>query len=294
MAPSGDSLCGRIAETVAARLARGIAAGEAALFYARSSLGLESEEEMGALLSLGERDESGIARIVFHPDEELRLAVEPLIPGEGLPAEALRRLAEEAGVLISRVRVLLPGGTEAVMDVAGALLGRFIGSLNLHIPLADLAEDDRSNSIDDNLILRARVMIRSSGFRNTARREEFLRRMHRVYLVERRAGAGDFLARLDFILRLFRDAPDDGDIYSMIAGKRNELLLQMNRAREYEEARAAMGNEYMMLRKIHPPVFNPVRAESELRYAEELCREVCGREAGERPSIESFNFGVLR
>lgn len=293
MAPSRDSLCGRIAEVVADRLARGVAAGEEAVFYARSSLGLESAEEIGALLSLGERDETGIAAIVFHPDEELRLAVEPMIPPEGLSARELRRVARETEGRVPRVHVLLPGGIHAHMGVAGALLERFIGALNLQVPCADLAGNAPAPSVDADLVLRARVMIRNSGSRITARREEFLRRMHRVYLAEGCAGAADFLARLDFVLRLFQDAPGDRDIYSMIAGKRNELLLQMNRAREYEEARAVMGNEYMMLRRIHPPVFNPVQAESELRFAEELCRDVCGREAVERPSIETFNLGGL-
>ncbi len=294
MAPSRDSPCGRIAEAVADRLARGVAAGEEALFYARSSLGLESAGEIGALLSLGERDGSGLAELVFHPDEELRLAVEPLIPSGGLSAEELRRVARETEGRIPRVRILLPGGVHVLMGVAGALLERFIGALNLHVSCADLAGNDLLNAMDNDLILRARVMIRSSGSQITARRKEFLRRMHRVYLVDRRAGARDFLPRLDFVLRLFRETPEDRDVYAMLAEKRNGLLYQMNRAREYEEMRAAMGNEYMMLRRIHPPVFNPVQAENEIRFAEGLCRDVCGREAGDRPSVETFNLGVLR
>lgn len=290
-----SSLSDGIASAIADHLRRGITAGEDSLFYARSSLGLESAEEMGALLALGERDESGLAELVFHPDDELRLAVEPLIPEDGLSAEEVRGVAVKEGDLVPRVRVLLPDGCESIMDIAGAPLERFVGRLNLHISLGFLSDAPPPHSgAVDAVLLCERVMIRNAGFMKTARREDFLRRMQGALLMGSCMDAADFLERLDFMLRLFGESPDDRDVCAMIMEKRNALLFEMNRAREYEEARIAMGMEFLMLKRIHPPVFNPDKTESDLRLADAICRVVCGHEPYESPPLEAFNLGAVR
>ena len=115
---------------------RGFVAGGDVLHFACSALDVTACEEIAAILADGDREQSGLSELVFHPPAEFRSGIEEFLPPEGVRPEIENKIlvACECGIGVTRISFACCG-LAAECPVTRDMLRAFTSALHLGNPV---------------------------------------------------------------------------------------------------------------------------------------------------------------
>ncbi len=277
-----------IAERLVRMLSRETALGPESVRFIDSTFSNPSPAEIALRLadeSDPERD--GLLELLLSPDEDHRVAIEPLLESAADvdESEIARRLLQDVG----RVRFRLPdrrGAFEVVLTtalaqgfVAGLAIGRRIPA-ELRAALQPIA-DDRDR-------LQACVTLRHAGLSFTPERTGILCR------IVGRPEAGDrFRDCLAFALELLKSVDTEEALWGFLAARKRRLVEALADARRQDELLARTGFEVAQSRGRRLGWVDRAAAEQELGFIDRVSLSVFGRSphAGAERMATTFEVG---
>ena len=247
--------------------------------YARSGLGITGTHEIISLISDPDAYGEGLVDLVFVPDLELRGLIEPLVPQRGMDERDIRRIAAQvsSGLKETEISFREPGDS-AIVPLRGIVIQAFIRRLRLSrsVPFSLTSKD---KDMPCTAIIKARIMVRMSGYTPFAGGDDILRRLLYNFPASSPNEIVSFPEALAFMLQVMSEYPDSTDFFSMISSKKRLLLKSLQRAEDFESRISRFSMDYLMSRRITPSAVDREMTGQEIRTADMVCRVLYGKPA---------------
>jgi hypothetical protein len=218
-----------------------------------------------------ERD--GLLALLLSPDEEHRVAIEPLLDSaesdvdEG---EIAARLADA----VDRVRFRLPEGRGAFTVALTAELARgFVAALAVGRRIPPALGAALQAIADERERLLARVTVRHAGVELTPGRTAILCRV----IAQPAVGDPGFLGCLGFALEVLGAVDTEAALWALLEGRKRRLVEALAGRRRQDELLARAGFEVAQSRGRRLGFVDRDAAERELGFIDRVCRSVFGR-----------------
>lgn len=272
-APGLPAPAAAIAERLVRMLSREAALGPESVRFIDSTFSTPSAAEIARRLadeSDPERD--GLLELLLSPDEDHRVAIEPLLESAADvdESEIARRLLRDVG----RVRFRLPDGRGAFEVVLTAALARgFVAGLAIGRRIPAELRAALQPIADDRDRLQACVTLRHAGLSFTPARTGILCR------IVGRPEAGDrrFRDGLAFALELLKSVDTEEALWAFLAARKRRLVEALADARRQDELVAQAGFEVAQSRGRRLGWVDRAAAEQELGFIDRVCLSVFGR-----------------
>jgi hypothetical protein len=278
--PEADDLIHAIANTITAYFTRGIIAGEDIIFFADSTLGVTDEKDIARLLTDSDWYGDALRDLVFAPTPFLRIAIEMMIPPEGLSGEACKDIC---GLILSSLKNTCisfgKSGHSIMVNISGAIIARFLGRLNLNKRVILPLVTDTASAHNQEFCARARVIMRNARYRTSPEREKFLSEMIGRMISDKRFSEETITDCLVFMLSLFEEFGDDSDVYSLISEKKRSFDVQLSDIADYQEYAQRYSMDYLMSQRIHRPAIDHEDIMKKIYLSDLICMSVYDRPA---------------
>jgi hypothetical protein len=263
-----------IAECLAHLLSREVALGPECLRFIDSTFSNPTAAGIARLLadeSDPERD--GLLELLLSPDEEHRLAVEPLLEsaaGDVDEGGIAARLADA----VDRVRFRLPEGRGSfAAELTPALARGFVAALALGRRIPEALRAALRSIEDERERLLAGVTVRHAGLELTAARTEILCRM----VGRPEPGGPAFRGCLAFALELLKSVDTEDALWRFLEDRKRRLVEALAGLRRQDELLARAGFEVAQSCGRRMGFVDRDAAGRELGFIDRVCRSVFGR-----------------
>jgi hypothetical protein len=262
-----------IAARLVRLLSRETALGQGSVRFIDSTFSNPSAAEIARRLadeSDPERD--GLLELLLSPDEDHRVAIEPLLEPDANvdEPEIARRLLRDVG----RVRFRLPDGRGAFEIVLTAALARgFVAGLAIGRRIPAELRAALQPIADDRDRLLACVTLRHAGLNFTPARTGILGRI----VGRPETGGRRFRDCLAFALELLKSVDTEEALWTFLCARKRRLLEALGDARRRDELLARAGFEVAQSRGRRLGWVDRAAAEQELGFIDRVCRCVFGR-----------------
>jgi hypothetical protein len=266
-----------IADTINEYFDNGIVAGDDVVSFVNSTLGITAEDDIALLLTDIELYGEGLFDLVFTPTPQLRIAIETLIPQEGLTDEACKNLNNL--ILKDRKNTWIffgKTGHSLIVDLSEPIIRRFITRLNLHKRIAFTAATGAAYAVNQEFNTRVRVIMRNARYTASPVREKFVAEMIERLKSNVMIQEETIIDCLVFILELFDEIGQDYKIYSMISEKKRTFVSLLADAANFNEFVGRYSMEYLMSQRIQRPVVDPDDMRKKIYLADLICMSVYG------------------
>lgn len=263
-----------IAECLVRMLGGEVALGPGCVRFIDSTFSTPSAVEIARRLadeSDPERD--GLLALLLSPDEEHRLAIEPLLESDGGEVdggEIAARLARGIGC----VRFRLPEGRGAfAVALTAELAHGFVAGLALGRRIPPALRTALRPIADERERLLACVTVRHAGVELTPARTAILCR------VVAQPGAGDagFRGCLAFALEALESVGTEAELWALLEGRKRRLIEALAGQRRQDELIAHAGFEVAQSRGRRLGFVDRDAAGRELGFIDRVCRSVFDR-----------------
>lgn len=260
---------------------RGFVAGGDVLHFACSALDVTACEEIAAILADGDREQSGLSELVFHPPAEFRSGIEEFLPPEGVRPEIENKIlvACECGIGVTRISFACCG-LAAECPVTRDMLRAFTSALHLGNPVrCDILYAAELNADTRRMLLPARSLLRRCRYPSNAEREWLLRRLVERQRADPHGDVASFMEVLAFVLRLFGTYGADAGCAAMLAAEKRIWKNALHAARKFEEECGRYSMDMLMSFRITPPAIHCDEARRNIFLADLVSAEVYGKPA---------------
>lgn len=254
-----------IAAAVAGIWEKGVVLSDDTLFFLESSQGITTPEELeNALEAEDFPDREMILEMIFFPDRPVRMALEPLLAGEGL--EEIR-ISEVTGFLAgnrSRIRLHCPeGGPPINLKIPREQIDLFIARLYLNRSIPPDICDALATHHPWPTVLSCRVYLRCKNFRFKARHTRFITR----FIRKARDLSQGFTVLFELFCHILSRAGESDDLEFHIWETRRHETETLRQIQKFEQKRDRYNMEYLMMSKYQVP---PDSAEAVERRIQQL------------------------
>ena len=278
--PVDNDLLHVIADTIIEYFAHGIMAGDDVVFFADSTLGMTSAENIARLLADADLYGEGLYDLIFTPTPQLRTAIEILIPPEGLSDEARKDINEL--ILISRKNTRIcfsKTGHSAIVDLSEPIICRFLTRLNLNKRIVFPLATGTAYAVNQEFYTRVRVIMRNARYTASPVREKFVAEMIECMISNVLIQEEIIIDCLVFMLNLFGEVGQDIEIHSLISEKKRSFVALLADAANFHEYAGRYSMEYLMSQKIQLPVVDPDELRKKIYLTDLICMSVYGTPA---------------
>ncbi len=236
----------------------GISASDEILSFAESTLGIDPIKDLSSLLSSGDPDLDGLLDLLFSPDQELKMSMEPFIQLEGINADDVSSLR---GMILEKhntVMVML-GVSDINVPVilTEPLLNRFLCKLNLEKSISSMNTGDLPSIFSEEDIMSFRVLLRHSRYHPSAYSDMIIiSLLNGLVLIT--GGHKPVIVHdcLSHLLELFSENPEHGDLRSLLSMKMRYYRDMLEKAAQFGDYLGKYTMEFLMSQKIQPPTIN--------------------------------------
>lgn len=159
-----DPAIERLAEAVAAHLAKGLPQDAAVAHFIRSTHGALPPHRLAALLADGDDPQgASLAELLLFPGEDTARALEPALARAGLDGDGAAALAERLAAAVDRAVAILPDGTRLAVPMDAEAAARFVARLGPTRGLPEELADLFRRRFGEETALRLGVAARRSG-----------------------------------------------------------------------------------------------------------------------------------
>ncbi len=253
----------------------GIPPGEKTLFFIESTFGTAAPEFLAPLLCGSDDTEAEtLFELIFFPDEDFQVQLEPHIPPEAFfPADVeilTERLVQEKWA----PPIVLPGGIEIpTSSITSSAIRQFVCRLNIVRRIdSRVSRSIAARFSDDGSIRRCRVRLRNGRFPFDSRTVAFL-----CDFFSRLPGSdADVLSLLDITVELLNHTADDTDIYSALMDRKRHCLRMIRQAERCEKDMREQPMEALMLRGVAITSVDTEKLLQQMAAIDRICLAVYG------------------
>ena len=240
----------RIADAIFRSWENGMVLSRDVLFFMESTFGITSFQELEALIRDNSNpDRDTLLELIFYPDLSVRLAIEPLLEGQGLSQAIVSEIETILAADHEQVRISYPPGKRPVLaNSCGHHITSFVRRLYLDRDIDPGICDALSRHYPEPIALECRVSIRCTNINWSGLKKQLLGRF-----IQNASLHGEFVDLFEMVLGLLSDAPDRGPLeYHFMRRQQQEkdLLLDIQR---FEEKRDRFSMEYLMMSRYPVP-----------------------------------------
>ncbi len=249
-----DHAADAIARHILFRIEPGIIVGDDVLEFARSCLGVESDEVLLRLISDSDLYGDGLVDLVYVPDRTLAYDVETLIPPRGLPDMTVAEIIRIVGSSISPPDFIINGTRYRTEETVNPLIWKkFIQRMKLSVEVPIGGIPIIGNHGTDRRHIESRIIVRHARHTRTEHRDRELRWAY-TSLFPDDSICDDLLHQgIEFIVDLFSECGTGDTLYDALCRKRRACETLMDRMDRYAALAARYGCEYMQSMRITPP-----------------------------------------
>lgn len=254
-------------------------------------LGVDSSEEMAALLNEKDGHGEGIIPLAFSPPMSLKRTIEPHVPVEGLNENECYGLVRRIAGNIPKTPVHVPGlpGDIAVI-VDENKVSIVVTGLHLQNDIHQSVPAFMSRPDVDDFAVEARVLIRAKTHHRGDEGNGFIRAMLEKMAMEPRVNDEEKLATIELVLRIFAEGDPDGDVFSLLRRRKQSIEKQLEMAGQFDEMRSRYSMDIIMSMKHAAPAVDPVQARKDIRRLDRACFLVLNRVPESRFDIQPVRF----
>ena len=252
--------------------------------FMETTFGAADVETLQAVLADADSSEGeSLLDLIFFPDQDLQVAIEPLLTehrlGEADIAALAARLKRKP--VLARLRI---AGAERVIPVAMPAFAAdaFLSRLHLAwqpeeaLSAAIMSWEGRGLAPAGDAAegrLRLRVRLRNASLPQTPVQVRFLC----DFLERLSAEEEDFVNQLDFILVFLKEHPDAQNLYRALMDRKRFLFRHLQKAHRAAEFAARNNMETLVMTGVRTPYFDTACAERELAMIDGIATAVFGR-----------------
>jgi hypothetical protein len=217
-----------------------------------------------------ERD--GLLALLLSPDEEHRLAIEPLLDSaEGDVDEG--KIADRLTHDVDRIRFRLPEGRGSfTVELTPTLARGFVAGLALGRRIPQALREALRPIADERERLLARVTVRHASLDLTPARTGILCRV----AAQPGAGGAGFRGCLGFALEVLGAVDTEAELWALLEGRKRRLIEALAGQRRQDEMIARAGFEVAQSRGRRLGFVDRDAAGRELGFIDRVCRSVFG------------------
>ena len=258
----------RLEDCIRAFMAEGMVLSEEVQRFMETTFGdADGQTLQDVLVDPDSSEQESLLDLIFFPDTDLQVAIEPLLATHNLSEADIRQLAERLKRVPAAARLRVPGEARRIaLEMPAFAVDALLSRLNLAWqPTEDLAAaiakwDAQSLSpVGDQRDgrLRLRVRLRNAGLRQTATQVRFL-----SHFLERMPAAGEgFVDQLDFVLVFLQEHQDARNLYEALMDRKRFIFRHLQKARRAAEFAARNNMETLAMTGVRTPYFDTAAAE---------------------------------
>jgi hypothetical protein len=264
----------QLAGVLADCMAQGLFLSADTLFFLSSTYGITSAQELEN--SLGDRnldDREVILELIFFPNRQLRLLIEPLLEKARFGTEDESKIAGLLHQLRTKARFIFPDNAPVVLDdIPPFILEHHVKRLYI----ANTPHPDICRALQTHLLgavaLSSMAALRCRQITLSDRKVRFL-----CAFIEKAAAQTDtFEAHFDLTVTLVDRISDYCSIADGLADHRKQLVCRLKRVREFEEKRDRYGMEYLLLSRYPVPTESQEGLREKIRMLDQIERKQNG------------------
>lgn len=266
-------------------LHQGINAGKDVISFAESTLGIATIDDLARIISGPDSSDTGLLDLIFSPGNDLRKAIEPHVPLQGLTPDEADAIAGTISGDVHTADVIFAGtGVIVAVNITPALVAGFINKLNLCKVLPFRTPADFPDYLSDETVIALRVLVRTSRYRSGTDHDAVI-----VTLIKglgRLTGGDDtpLIAEcLSLLLELFNENQAARDSSAMLSAEKRRYEDILRKASQFGEYIARYSMEFLMANKVQPPAADIGEIRRRLYLLDLISMAVFERPAGGYP-----------
>ena len=271
---AAETDCRQLATDIRRILAQGIRISDAVLHYMVSTVSSPPADALTAAISdVADADNASLCELVFSPDETLQIALEPLLAKTAFQAvdEAV-----VAGFLMAQpltTGLVFPAPyPRLTVDMPPDVVESFVSHLKISWQMAPRLSQAVSRFVAGSFQGAARVRLRHARVAYTGQQVDFL-----CGLFEKLGTDTDnFPACFDFMLDLFAESPDAGDVRLRLKEKKRFYFKALQIAETVAARQQQSNMETLILQGSRFPHVDPEEPRRRMRLIDRISRAMFG------------------
>ena len=244
------------------------------IHYAESTLGVSAEDDIIDMLAGNENYGEGIIELVFSPDDEIRIGIEPLLNKDGIADDFQEEIIDHLKKSIKSANLIFPDTSEAFQAaISEQIIRSFVERLYLTRPVPYNINNNAETIMEKDGATIARVKIRNSRYVSTGERDSFLKKIIESYSSEGKIDQNLFFDLIEFLLNIFRRHNLNEDIYIIINDERRSLEKMLFQSKEFKEQNKRYNMEMLMSLKITPLAIDEEHVERKVKIADMILND---------------------
>lgn len=266
-------------------LHQGINAGKDVISFAESTLGIATIDDLARIISGPDSSDTGLLDLIFSPGNDLRKAIEPHVPLQGLTPDEADAIAGTISGDVHTADVIFAGtGVIVAVNITPALVAGFINKLNLCKVLPFRTPADFPDYLSDETVIALRVLVRTSRYRSVTEHDRAV--ISLLKGLGRLTGGDDtpLIAEcLSLLLELFNENQAARDSSAMLSAEKRRYEDILRKASQFGEYIARYSMEFLMANKVQPPAADIGEIRRRLYLLDLISMAVFERPAGGYP-----------
>jgi hypothetical protein len=242
------------------------------LNFIRSAYGLSDTNEISSFITSGD-DSGAVIDLVSYPDDEFRESAEKLIPGEGLSLSEIQAIEK---ILIDSESIcpIIISSREVTLSEDDSRLCRrlILKRLNLQIPLNMI--DYYKNEDEIFNYDKIRSQLRKRKFKANEVNSLFINDLIHNYRNVKNKNYNEFAALLESSCTLLSGS--DTKPYEILSEKKYFYENAIMEAEEFSLLMKTYSMEFIMMKRIQPPLITIEEARSNIKLIDRLTSIVYG------------------
>lgn len=259
-----------IASAVIDNIKRGFEADSDTINFIRSAYGLSGIDEIVSFIEDGD-DGGTVAGLVSYPEDSFRELIEKFIPADGISSDQIKNI-EDLLLESEELCSILISGRKIILSIADSriCLKQFLKKLNLQIPLTYY----RETSETDFNIYPIKAQLRKRKFIENNLNSLFVSDLIYNYNLLKNKTDSEFLSLIEITCRLLSGT--DTEPLEVLTEKKYFYENAVMEAEEFSLLMKTYSMEFIMMKRIQPPLISIDEARSIIRLIDRLTSIVYG------------------
>ncbi len=243
-----------IARHIITRVEPGIIVGDDVVEFARSCLGVESDEELFLLISDPDLYGDGVVDLVFVPDRTLVHDVEHMIPPGGLPDKAVKNIIRIVSTSIGSPAFIINGTRYRAEETRDPRIWEnFVRRMKLSVEVPIAGIPIVGNNETQRRHIESRIIVRHARYTRSASRDRDLKWAYALLFPDDSISDELLHHGVAFIVELFGEYGTCDTLYDSLYKKRRACEMLMDQMDRYAALASRYGSEYMLFMRVAPP-----------------------------------------
>lgn len=265
-----------IAEKIKEALQNGFALHGRILHFIDSTYSNPSKAEIEKILAEDAgADKETLLRLIFSPDEPVRICVERLLESIDIGKDDIENIIGWLTGQEIESEIIFPDERGRIRAKAPCdILAEFVSHLNMQVKFHDRLIEAFGFIISDRSRIMAKVLIRNAGDEFAGTRLDFLADFFEKFGYEEESV---FAGRLKTALEVLDDTNDQSDIYQALSRKKAGYFQSLINAERFEEMLRKGNIETLLLQGVRPVSVDRDKVKKEMEILDKICLAVYGK-----------------